>query len=249
MFKPDVIVTWPSNCDYPLWRQFVRHNRYRFNKVYISFMEANDPDNEYRNFVIDAMRDDKCSFFFTGSGPQWRNNSVNHALRHVGSDTVWFTEQDFTTKGNFWGHYNTIKDTKVAAIFQGERMHPACIFAKVETIEKTSKNFDIGDGFDHFGRFQKDVEDVLKIAPVKIPKRYYEHMNGLSHNFHLVSKKQTPVYKPIEFYGYLRKCLEVKDVPLNSRFITAASDALPYSQDSGVSEKSSLGEDRGVSTR
>lgn len=219
--KADLIVSWPNNCDYPLWRQFVRDHRGWFNQVFIVFTETHQKPN-YSDFVKQAMAEDEVVFLtapYPKNGDEdWRNLAVNEALKHSKSSWVWFTEQDFYPKDGFFASVESSMNTADAVVvYDGGRMHPCCIFAKRELINTTSLNFGIvPNKADHFGIFQKEIE-AGNAKVYRIHETLYKHYNGLSSNFTLLQNGQTPNYKMSEFVFWIYNCLRVK-VPLDQRF-------------------------------
>lgn len=215
MIKPDVIVTWPKNCDYPLWRQFIRDNRSRFNKVIIAFMEPNS-GYDFKPFIQEAMWQDNIKFLdapIPRAGiDDWRDLAVNASLLQSQSDWIWFTEQDFYPCFGFWEHeiqWSENNKCDVIAAYQSTRMHPCCMFVKRMALDKTHKNFGIvPDKTDHFYLIQKDLEDNgAKIGKID-PKRYH-HYNGLSHNWRLVSEGGEANYQTDDFVDWLKQSLTV----------------------------------------
>jgi hypothetical protein len=228
--KPDVIVSWPKNCDYPLWRQFIRDNRDRFDKVIISFTQTFLGEN-YMAFVQQAMAEDQCIFLDTAptDGRDWRDVAVNDALEISTAEWVWFTEQDFIIKTGFWQEIDAIfeknKKTQIIGVMDGDRLHPCCIFASRNAINQTRKMFGIiVNELDHFGVFQRDIEEK-EFLTATINPATYNHLAGVSHNFRLVFENMEPVYRPKEFKEYLAQCILVK-VPLDPRFVEVASRVL-----------------------
>lgn len=231
----DLIITWPKNCDYPLWRKQLRKNRHRFNKVIVVFMETNQGFN-YRDYVMEVMKPDVVTFLDSPmllSGQDWRNVAVNLALDNSYADIVWFTEQDFyITKDRFWTEiYNKLMmGFDIVGITQGGRLHPACIFADRSVINKTKRLFSvIPEVGDHFIQFQKDVENM------KIDRCYladeeiygYTHMNGLSHNWTLITRGELANYKPEIFYEYLNNCIiSEKEIGLHPEYKNTAISAI-----------------------
>lgn len=223
--KPDVLVVWPKNADYPIWRQFIRDNRDKFEKVIIVFMETNS-GHDYRSFVHQAMSQDNC--IMVDQRPlqhneDWRDHCVNLGLSYSHSDWVWFTEQDFYPHNGFWDEVQKglDNDASVISIYQAQRMHPCCIFIDKKTLNRTSKDFSARPslGFDHFGKLQLDLETLEPtVIGYTIDHNTYFHYNGLSHNFALMSRGEDPNYDVWRFAEYLDKCREVK-VPLNPHFI------------------------------
>lgn len=218
--KPDIVIAWPGSCDYPLWRQMIRDNRDRFDKIIIIFTKTNY-GHDYRGFVAGAMQRDNCIFVDNAPvrGDQdWRNIAVNIGLEHSNSEWVWFTEQDFLPLAGFWSVVDSAMQSNYHAIgiLEGERIHPASLFVKRELIQKTKRDFgvvpDIGD---HFYRFVKDIKAQKDIWIVDKP--YWSHMNGLSQNYSMLFNGEKPNWRPDEFREYLEKCLAVT-VAQDSRF-------------------------------
>ena len=143
----------------------------------------------------------------------WRNLAINASLLHsYNAPWIWFTEQDFYPSEGFWSAVDRLESdgNEAIAVYQGERMHPCCIFVKREVLNRTSKNFSIvPDKYDHFYLFQKDLENLgVKIGKID-PKTYF-HYNGLSHNWSLVTNGSDPNYYPEEFIGWLKQSMTVR---------------------------------------
>ena len=228
--KPDVILTWPRNCDYPLWRKMIAKNRDNFDDIFVVFMNPNQ-GVDYRDFVISEMQDTDVIFIDSPEiqpGQDWRDVAVNEALLMSGSDWIWFTEQDFIPRVKFFQFHKiatTPEDIRVVAAYAGDRMHPCSIWIKRAALDETSKYFGIDTKrgkFDHFGQLQVDLEkNEKRIA--HLPSVYYRHMNGLSHNWTLVSQGQPPVYKPKLFTKYIKQCLN-SHMELHPEFRRIATD-------------------------
>jgi len=230
----DLIVTWPRNCDYPLWRQFIRDNRTRFNEVIISFMETNQGE-DYRLELTEMMRNDYVLTIqppLIIAGEDWRNASINSALLHsYNAPWVWFTEQDFFPKDGFWEEVQRMQDEgcNVIAVYQGDRMHPCCIFMKREILNKTHKNFGIiPDMADHFSLIQKDLESIDDSIIGVISPKLYTHMNGLSHNWSLLVSGQMPNHNPDQFFDYLMSCSRL-NIPIPEHWWNVASAGIERS--------------------
>lgn len=211
----DVILCWPDNCDYPLYREFLRLHRHYFSKVIIVFTKSNQkPD--FKSWVKQRMTYDDITFIDTPlvkGGDDWRDVAVKAGLELSTADWVWFTEQDvFVTDPKFWVDIITkIKDNDAILYSEDGRTHPCMAFVKRSTINRTSKDFSvIPDKGDHFIKFFTSLNLLpIKIAWVK--KKYFYHMNGLSHNLALLQRGEPITYKPDEFRDYLTLCLQHPD--------------------------------------
>ena len=226
MITPDVIVTWPINCDYPLWRQFIRDNRERFRNVVIVLMNTHT-SSDYRSFLRAAMAEDNISFLETplyGASEDWRNVSINAAYDYLKTSStaewVWFTEQDFFPREGFWEEVYSIAEegADYIGIKEGDRLHPACLFIKKQILNRTHKNYSVVPNVsDHFFLIQKDLENMDLFRALCSPD-HYTHMAGLSHNMSLLERGEAPNHNVEEFIKYLRMCMKVK-VPLPEHFI------------------------------
>lgn len=207
--KPDLILCWPDTIDFPLFRKWLGEEKDSFEKIIIVFTETNwgeviSPE------IQRELKNSQTIFINNGvapSGEDWRNVAVNKALKESTAKWVFFTEQDFFPLKGFWDVVESnliMDDVNAFGAYVDDRLHPCCIFAKREAIDKTSKDFSANPeaGYDHFGKFQKEL---MEQGPVpKIKSDLYYHMAGLTHNLYLVSKGEPPVYKPEEFESYLK---------------------------------------------
>src|SRR5690242_7223207 len=195
MSQPDIIVSWPVNCDYPLWRQFIHSNRRRFHKVIVVFTLAPGMYN-YRDEVIKIMEGDNVTFMDSPAvegGEDWRDIAVNAALLRSESPWLWFTEQDFFPTKELFEHCNFSADAgfRAMAVYQQDRLHPCCIFMARDLLDSIRRDFGIIPNVaDHFCKIQKQLE--TKREPIaRLAEDTYTHYNGLSHNWRLVTEGQS----------------------------------------------------------
>lgn len=224
--KPDVIVSWPRNCDYPLWRLFIHENRREFGDVIVIFTETyHGPD--FRDFVVNAMAADNviCRNSPTPqSGEDWRNVAVNFGLSFSHSDLVWFTEQDFYVLGGFFDEVDLYlsEGAEAIGVYQGDRLHPCSIFITKDLLKRLVLDFGVEPNVgDHFWKIQAQL-GIFEKKVWAIPEKFYEHFNGLSHNWRLGFDGEIPNHKTEEFYKYLEQCLEAP-VDLSSEWVTIAN--------------------------
>lgn len=225
MSNIDLIIAYPNNNDYPIWRDQIREYRFKFNKIIVVFTEANDSLN-FTDFVKRAMENDDITFLDSPlvRGEDWRNVAVNWALKHSDSEWVWFTEQDFFIRNGFWKYVDRgIKSADVIATFQGDRMHPCSMFVRKYILMQTRLNFGVIPGVaDHFSMIQYDLERLTKRID-HMPDKFFKHLNGLSSNFCLVKNGGFPNYEKRSFNMYLNQCLDV-DVPVDKRWVQIVLD-------------------------
>jgi hypothetical protein len=186
----------------------VRDERYRFQQVIIVFMEANQPPS-YQKFIEKSMKNDGVVFVNCGNygASDWRHVSIHHALPYSKAPYIWFTEQDFAPEPGFWDFVRQSPKTDVLGVYQGDRLHPCSLFIRRDVFERTSKNFAVGPGYDHFGAIQYDLT-ANGANILEIPRDLYFHYNGMSSNWSLVSRGELPNYEPDRFYTYLLACLK-----------------------------------------
>ena len=212
----DLIICHPIHLTYPLWMKFIHENRERFNKVIVIFTFMNAGSGDYRKFVTDTFSKDNIICVDNDeveAKDDWRNIAINKALKYSNSEWVYFTEQDFTPKGNFWHEIEDLmKRVAVFGYYQDARLHPCCIFIKKELLNNTSKNFGvIRDVSDHFSRFQQELEKKDIMIGV-IPSYLGEHMNALSQNMYMLQNGEEPNYQPERFKEYCKQCLLLENL-------------------------------------
>lgn len=223
MTKPDIIISWPRNNDYPLWRQFIHEQRKHFNEIIVVFTDTFEND-DYSHFVRETMFADHIIFVDNPPiqhGEDWRNVAIHQALLHsYNAEWIWFTEQDFFCKKGFFEETEKLisEGNDAIVVYDGaRRMHPCSIMVKRTTLDKTRKNFGvIPDVSDHFSVIQTDLELCGKV--VEIPTKFYFHMNGLSSNFAQVARGGRPNYQPEIFNAYIDRCM-MSNVNKSDRFV------------------------------
>lgn len=224
----DLIVAYPDNCDYPLWRDWIKKNRKHFDKVIVVFTKTNGRDN-YKEFVRSAMIMERVIFIDNPeltAGQDWRDVAMNEAIKYSSAKWIYFTEQDFIPVGFYMGRIAILMSEKYECIgaYDGGRLHPCAIFITRELLDKTNKYFGIkADKYDHFGQLQIDVEAMAQVG--RIPEKSYLHFNGYSHNWRLISEGEVPNYKPDQFIQSLKDSLDV-GVSLDPKWVEIAVKAI-----------------------
>lgn len=205
--KPDVIVTWPTHCDFPLWRKQIERDRARIDKLIIVFSDhQHGPDMKAHV----ATQLPWAKFLHAPTHPgDWRNNAVNMALEICTSEWVWFTEQDFTFHEAYWGriHVSSWGGGRQASGWRDEtRWHPSCLFARRWLVEQTSKYFGTPP-VDHFWQFSREIDEIT-VNIANLDTWWFKHMAGLSDNHRILFQRDyDALYKPDELTTYLHSCL------------------------------------------
>lgn len=243
--KPDVLVTWPAHCDYPLWRRWLAGERERFAKVIVAFSPTPGLQ-DLREHVRSVTPD--VTFLDTRweDGWDWRDAAVNAALDASSAEWVWFTEQDFLVQSpRFWPFVESFEHCREAiGTRQGqERWHPCCLFVRRDWIDRTGRYFG-SDPVDHFCAFGRELEELgARIEDIddwiaRTPSVHYTHMAGLSHNHSLVERGEPVTYRPDEFARYLLACINVPDMTLAPQWIDQATTWLSWYAEHGGREDS-----------
>lgn len=201
----DLIVCWPVDCDYPLFRRFLRDNDWRFSQILVAFTSHHGPDiSDWIRGQIDAET------FHPIGGGDWRHVAVNAALDRSQSEAVWFTEQDFliTDPARFWAQMD---GPAVGWQEHDDRWHPSSLLVDRDLIERTSRYFG-PDPVDHFYRFGTELAALTHIERLD---GGFEHLQGVSQNHSLIDRGlDDGVFKRDRFRAYLRDSLEA-GVPLH----------------------------------
>ena len=202
---PDVIVSWPWTCDYPLWRKFIADNRHRFAKVLVAFTTNTDGPTDYRQFVREQIGD-IAEYFDVPTDGEWRDRAVNAALDRSTAEWVWFTEQDFLIRDEtFWEYLRpTWSEAIVGWLDETPRLHPSCLLVHRHLIDQTSRHFGPGS-IDHFARFGQELQGTIYLIP---DDGTWEHLQGLSQNHYLIDTGQrNGLFNLPRFHRYLADCL------------------------------------------
>lgn len=224
--KPDIIVTWPTNCDYPLWREMIETYHEKFHKIIIVFHES--PGFQYRQFIEDIFNINNAIFINDIKvSRDWRHDAITTALKCSTSPWVWFTEQDCLPDDRLWEELEFyLSKADLITYYQGERMHPCSLFIKRELLNKTSLDFAAQPPeYDHFGSIQKSLIHISPKIEVMLGDMYLEHANGYSHNFRLLSEGQEITYEKNNFMQLLKRSLSA-NTPLHPHYAKLVQAAL-----------------------
>lgn len=215
--KPDVIVTWPHTCDFPLWRKFIREERHRFARVLVCFSTNMGGAVDYRDFVREQMADiAECFDSPPLDGRDWRDVAVNAALDRSDAEWVWFTEPDFfiLQPREFWARLRTYSLWAAMGWKEhNDRWHPSSLFVHRWLVDKSSRYFGPIPN-DHFYTFGLEVERLAgegNFANFEWSDErgvMFEHLQGLAHNHYLADTGQPVTFHPERFHQYLRDCLQ-----------------------------------------
>lgn len=205
--KKSLLVTQISNCDYPLYRQWLEKYHLWFDEIIIYF------DISFRFPIFSSFIQSSLSHLpdmefidpieFDRETRDWRDTSTNEMLKHATGDWVISIEQDWFTKD-----WDRLLETSEKMMNQFDLfgwwnetnspyIHPAFWFMKREALEKTSKDFSPHpeiNGADHFSTItQEALKNGLKVG--KIQDFGYEtnvltpektdafHLGGVNQNF------------------------------------------------------------------
>ena len=239
--RPDVIVTWPRHCDYPLWRLRLKEHRRHVGRVVVAFT-YHHVDVDYRDFVAELLGPHvTCVDVTVTDGRDWRDAAVNAALDRSGAEWVWFTEQDLDVRqpGRFWWTMSQWADAYDAFAHEeaGGRWHPSCIIVRRGLVEETGRHFG-PDPVDHFHSFGTDLDGLTNVAELSAvfsfgeftdPSADVTHMAGLTQNHRLIhDARPDEVYKPSEMSAYLSACLASDEAVIHLRWRAEARGYLGH---------------------
>lgn len=173
--------------------------------------------------VMEQMAQDNITFLTSrnplngemGVHEDWRDVATKTGLRHSDAEWVWFIEQDLIIPGDFSAYWRMVVNQQYEhtyfGTYQEGRLHPCNLFVWRPILDKI--NVENGLDFsakppkyDHFGKLQMELKhyDGGTIEP-----RYYEHLNGYTHNYHLLMDGQRPNHDIDRFREVLTECLRV----------------------------------------
>lgn len=210
--RVDVILAWPKGCDYPIWRQFIRAERERFSRV-LAVLTGHDGDDLSAWLRIHCP---EVEFVESrGDGWDWRDAAVNTALDMSFAERVWFTEQDFfITDQSFWDVSGPVVGFNAG---DNRPLHPACIFADRELVDRTSRYFG-SEPIDHFYTFGTELCEQVK--PTLLTAGF-RHLQGTTHNHWLLDRSETGIFRINQFRDYLTQSLAAT-VPLEDGWVRRA---------------------------
>lgn len=231
--KPDIVLTWPTGNDFPIWRSMLRLHRDLFGEVII-VMSKSSGKHDFTSFLKTAFEPDRVTLIEHNNYivlSDWRNAAVNAALSRSSAEWVWFTEQDFMVAdmASWMAKIARLAaGSDVITYKQGDRKHPASAFVKREWIDKTKKDFGIVPGIsDHFSMFfaQLEAAGAKEVDLTADDGKDFYHMNGLTHNYSLVESGNVEnVYQQGLFQLY-NTYARMQNVLQDPRFIDITFEA------------------------
>jgi hypothetical protein len=232
MLKPDVIVTQPLHCDFPLFRYQLHIYRKYYNKIIVVFHEGHVGYN-YKDFFTRVLSADDVICVdppATSHETDWRHNCIHAALPHVISENILFLEQDFIMYDNFEKCLLTLTETTntiIGEVLSSDRLHPAFLFVPRYLVTDQS-NFasDVhvhpnAPTHDHFGAFTEAIlnsdvpfKDLTEIAE---PESWL-HLSGLTNNYYILATGGIINYNPEEFKKYNERILQL-EIEMEPKFL------------------------------
>lgn len=238
MKTTDLLVTWPTNVDFPFYREFLQNNYRFFKTIFISWHEV-PGYYSYKKFIMsDLAQIPNIRFLEVPQNKpgDWRDNAIHEALNLSDSDYVLFMEQDFFILWIEW-----FKDVMqevfaktpidLVRVLDGDRMHPCFLKISRSLLEQTSKNFAANPPlWDHFGKIQRDLEDLTRKKEVGTITTYVQYENidhfaGYSHNWRLLVDGGLPNHRPQEYMKKLLDSLSLR-VNLDAEYVRVVKEGL-----------------------
>lgn len=211
MIKPDVVVVWPKDTDFPLFRYNLRRFREYFDKVLIAVSDNGTLEN-YTDFFHQELSDiaQLKTIPVVDGTKDWRNVAINIMLEKSTASHVLFIEPDFLVRDErFFEVLLNVNEYDFLYYDESGRMHPACLLTSRDLIDKTTKDFSARPpAYDHFGLFTMELMRMSNSADLDTiglhDREDYYHLAGLTQNYHA-----KPYYKPNEFLTYNRLSLNL----------------------------------------
>lgn len=200
MSKPDIIMQYCIFADYPLFREWLKKYRDKFNKVIIypsrhhgvidlqEFAEEQIKETWIKGDVID----------WTEPGLDWRQRELEPCLELSDANWILFLEQDFFCDDwdKLWADVEKEMDNGAEMIGWWNEthfsyVHPCFLLIKRELLDKTNKDFRAHPeipGADHFAQITHDAQELgAKIIKLQdLGWKEWEnafHMGGLTYPY------------------------------------------------------------------
>ena len=232
--KPDLIAIYPRHADYPIFRDQIARYRNHFDKVIVMFQYFNTTTKDFMMFVAAELNKHDVMCYETGLNshqrPDWRDHSTNIALSMSESSHVLFIEQDFLIYNDALLPEVFAAGNDVCLVENHERLHPAFMLISRENINRTSLDFAVGEGYDHFGRFTKELSTLghsfINLEDMGfIRKKDFDHLAGLTYNHDQILAGNEHLYRPEDFCIYLQQCLD-SSITLDEEWVCWAKAAI-----------------------
>lgn len=242
--KPDLLLQWCVYADYPLYRAWAAKYRNKFNKIIIY------PSRQHG--VVDLEEFAKRVFPETWVEREnidygvtdWRQGETEPLLKHVESDWIYFSEQDFFCK-NWDKFFEDIERESKTSDMMGlwnpthfPYVHPSCLLIKTEVFNMTNKDFRAHpeiNGADHFSMITRDVIDRGGLRIRTLQNMGYDadmhpdadcfHLGGLTYVYQDFKGKDTVfgVKSPEAFMTYNYQIRQL-DIEQNPEFLGLSQD-------------------------
>jgi len=212
--RVDLLVPWPRNNDYPLWRAWLRRERSRFGMVIVAFTPIDGHD--YRDFVVERMAPDDVTFLsHDPCETDWRQVATLAMLGKATAPWVWFTEQDFFPEPCLWPVVEALYEygAEMIGTRQDQRWHPCCLFTRRDWISHQTEEYFGPLPVDHFYKFGLQLEEATwccgnQQGPAELSPELFTHLAGTSSNMDLIERERfAEVYKPDQMAAYLIESL------------------------------------------
>jgi len=205
--KKSLCVSWISNCDYPIFRQWLEEYHAWFDEIII-YWDLSFRFPIFSSFMQQAIYNSISSDFFSENklifldpvprdlSSDWRHSAAIEMLKYATGDWIVSIEQDWFSKD--WQKLFTASEEAMrkSELFGWYNLtnypyiHPAYWFIKRELLEKTSKDFSPHpeiNGADHFSMITQDAmklnAKILTLQDMGIEANVLQ--SSLIHSFHL----------------------------------------------------------------
>jgi hypothetical protein len=208
MIKPDLINVWPRDVFHLPFVKRIGRDRNLFDKV-ITIISAGSPRHDYVQDISGCIPNsivfEPDLIHLTAGGKDWRNVCVNLALEKSTSEYILFVEQDFIVEDGFFGKlFKLSEGLDTVGFVDHNRLHPACILTKRESLNKTSKDFSAyPPENDHFAIVTQQLMaqgNWKTLQDLGLTEWY--HLASLTFNIGLEEQGMPVQYRPDEYKLY-----------------------------------------------
>lgn len=194
MFRPDLLLQYCVYCDYPIYRAWIKKYRNKFNKIII-YPSRHHGVIDLEEFAKRVIPETWVDHEVIDYGVQdWRQAETEPLLKHVESDWIWFSEQDFFTKDwdkLFKDLESTSRDADMMGLWNPTNfpyIHPSCLIIKKELLDATNKDFRAHpeiNGGDHFCMITQDAKrlqaNIVTLQDMGYTEDRATHLGGLTY--------------------------------------------------------------------
>lgn len=221
MISPDLIITQPKSAEFPRFIYDLKRYRSYFSQILVSMSgtETNELGDLIKQSYVDHLNAIICDP--TTSSSDWRTNSINGCIPYLKSEYCLFIEQDFIILNDkFLDTVFSTPNLFLCGALEDHlypRIHPSWFLVKSDLLKLVDLDFapysHNGLTYDHFHRISRALLDLVPLVSLSDlglkPHLDYDHLQGLTSNYYLISIGQYPNFNPEQFKKYNQSILDL----------------------------------------